>query len=350
MTGMLQAFGHAVRVLNQASVPFVCVKGFSLFPEFLEEPWQRHQIDFDLLIAPHDALQAQAAVEELGYMLAAVAGDGERRLRIPVVQALSQDAYVYEPQQGGAIELHSKFWEGLEGFDLKCPDDAFEQAEMHKLGSVSFLRLSLPHAFLYQVLHVFRHFMGSWARPLWLYEIASFIDRHRDDDALWQRVNGLFLNDRRVAEAGALVLLSANELFACSIPPALDGSFTLTDDSPIRHWVRHYARRWILTDMPGNKLNLLLQGHFFSDHRGWRRYLAGRLMPWGARPVLCEGIEPRIAKRLDYRAASLRFQVARVWHHIHSGAGFAVANIAWGMHQRRGRDASPVSEFSRSNS
>jgi hypothetical protein len=351
MEGMLLTFGRAVCALQEAHVPFVCVKGFSLFPEFHEEPWQRHQIDFDLLIAPRDGPRAQTALERLGYKLTAVAGDGERRLRIPVTQALAHDAYVYQPQQGGFIELHTRFWEaGKEEFRLSCPDDAFEQAEMHTLGSISFPCLSLPHAFIYQVLHVFRHFLGSWARPLWLYEIANFINRHRDDDALWQQVNGLLLEDARVAEAAALVLLTTDELFGCSIPLAISRSCTLPADSPIRLWIRHYARRWILTDMPGNKLNLLLQRQFFSDSRIWRQYLADRLVPRRARPVLCEGIEHRVAKGYQYRFANLRFQAARVWHHVHTGAGFAAASIAWGMHLRSGQDASPVNELGRSNS
>jgi hypothetical protein len=335
MQCMLKTFGEAVCVLQKAGVQFLCVKGFSLFPEFLEEPWQRHQIDFDLLIAPGDGSRAQTALEELGYKLTAVAGDDERRMRIPVRQVLSHDAYLYDPQEGGAIELHSRFWEaGAEEFPLTCPEDAFEQAEMHTLDFVSFLRLSQPHAFLYQVLHVFRHFLGSWARPLWLYEIASYMERHGDDIELWREVAALLSADARITEAASLVLLTAKELFACQIPSALEKACTLPDDDPIRLWVHLYARRWILADMPGNKLNLLLQRRFFSDGRIWRRYLAGRLAPRGARPVLCEGIDTRVAKSLRYRSANLRYKASRAWHHLRTGAGFAAASVAWGIHLR----------------
>jgi hypothetical protein len=351
MLGMLETFGRAVRALQHAQIQFVCVKGFSLFPEFLDEPWQRHQIDFDLLVAPSDALRAQAALEELGYRLTAVTEDGERRLRIPVKRALSHDAYLYQPQEGGAIELHSRFWEsGAEDLPLDCPDDAFAKKETHTLGSVSFPCLSLHHAFLYQVLHVFRHFLGSWARPLWLYEIANFVDRHRDDDALWERIDLLLQADARLAQAFALVLQATKELFACSIPPALEAPCTLPDDSPIRLWIDHYARRWILTDMPGNKLNLLLQRHFFSDRGGWRRYLAGRLVPRGKRSELCEGIDQSLAKGIQYRVASLCFRAARVWHHVRTNGGLAAASIAWRMRLRAGRHASRVIELGRSHS
>ncbi len=346
MQGMLEAFGKAVLALQQAGVPFLCVKGFSLFPEFLEEPWQRHQIDFDLMVMPENTQRAQAALEQLGYTLTGVSSDSERRLRIPVAQVLSNDAYLYQPQQGATIELHSRFWEtGAEGFPLICPEDAFEQAEMHTLGSVSFLCLSVHHAFLYQVLHVFRHFLGTWARPLWLYEIASFIDRHRGDDALWQRIRMLLLEDPNVAKAAALVLLTTNQLFACSIPPALESVCTLPDNSPIQFWIRHYARRWILTDMPGNKLNLLLQRHFFSDRRRWPLYLAGRLIPMRARPVLCEGIDLEIAKGPHYRLANLWFQASRVWHHIRTDAGFAFANVSWGMRKRSNENAGVITQL-----
>jgi len=351
MHGMQQAFGQAARALQQARVQFVCVKGFSLFPEYFQEPWQRHQVDFDMLIAPGDGLRAQAALEELGYKLTAVAEDGERRLRIPVTRALSHHAYLYSPQEGGAIELHPRFWEaGAEAFPLTCPEDAFERAEMHTLGSISFARLSQPHAFLYQVLHVFRHFLGSWARPLWLYEIASYLDRHRADDALWQEVSALFSADARLAEAAALVLLAAKELFACPIPSALENVRTLPADAPVGLWVRRYARRWLLTDMPGNKLNLLLQRHYYSDGRVWRRYLTGRLAPRGARPILCEGIDQNAAKSLSYRIANLRYKATRVWHHLRTGAGFAAASIAWGMQLRSSQHACSPNELTRSES
>ena len=351
MRCMLHVFGEAVQVLQHAGVQFVCVKGFSLFPEFLEEPWQRHQIDFDLLIAPGDGLRAQAALEEIGYKLTGVAGDGERRMRIPVKRALSHDAYLYSPQEGGAIELHSGFWEaGAEEFPLTCPEDAFDQAQMCTLDSVSFLRLSQPHAFLYQVLHVFRHFLGSWARPLWVYEIANYIRRHADNVEHWREVATLVSADARLTEAASLVLLTANELFACPIPASLEKVCALPDDDSIRLWVHLYARRWILADMPGNKLNLLLQRHYFPDGRIWRRYLANRLAPRRGRPVLCEGIDAHVARSLKYRAANLSYKGSRVWHHLRAGAGFAAARVVWGIHLRLSQGAHASSGLSRSES
>jgi hypothetical protein len=351
MQSMLRTFGEAVGVLQEAGVNFVCVKGFSLFPEFVNEPWQRHQIDFDLLIAPGEGLRAQSALEQLGYKLTGVARDDERRLRIPVRQALSHGAYLYSPQEGGAIELHSRFWEaGAEVLPLSCPEDAFEQAERHTLNSVSFPCLSQPHAFLYQVLHVFRHFMGSWARPLWLYELASYMNRHSANVELWGQVAALLSADARVAEAASLVLLTAKELFACPIPPMLGSVCGLEDDDRIRLWVRIYARRWVLADMPGNKLNLLLQRRYFADGRVWRRYLANRLAPRRARPVLCEGIDTSVAKDLNYRAANLRYQVSRAWHHLRAGTGFAAASVAWGIRLHLSHCARASSGLSRGES
>jgi hypothetical protein len=296
-------------------------------------------------------LRAQAALEQLGYKLTGVAEDDERRLRIPVKQALSHDAYLYSPQEGGTVELHSRFWEsGAEELSLSCPEDAFERAEMHTLGTVSFQRLSRPHAFLYHVLHVFRHFLGSWARPLWLYELAGYMDRHGANAELWGEVAMLISADARVAEAASLVLLTAKELFDCPIPPTLESVCALADDNPIRLWVGLYARRWILADMPGNKLNLLLQRRYFSDERIWRRYLANRLAPRRGRPVLCEGIDARAARSLKYRVANLSYKGSRVWHHLRAGAGFAAASVAWGIHLRLSQGAPASNGLSRSES
>jgi hypothetical protein len=342
MLGMLQTFGQAISALQQSGVPHVCVKGFSLFPDFHEDPWQRHQTDFDLLVPPADALRAQTTLEGLGYKLTKVAGDGERRLRIPATEYFDRNTYLYRPQKSAAIELHPHFWEsGAEELPLRCPEDAFEQAEMRTLGSVSFLALSRPHAFLYQTLHIFRHFLGSWARLLWLYEIAAYLHRFQDDDALWQQVQALASSDARMSEAVALVLLAAQDLFACPIPQALKAVHALPANSPVRLWINHYARRWLLADMPGNKLNLLLQRHFFSDGPTWRRYLANRLVPLGKHPSLSEGIDRSIAKSFAFRAANLRYQSSRYWHHLHTGVGYATASIVWKMYLHRSQTSYP---------
>ena len=351
MQRMFGVFGSAVRALQNADVRFVCVKGFSLFPEFHDAPWQRHQIDFDFLIGPGEGLRAQAELEQLGYKLTGVAGDAERRLRIPVKHVLSHDACLYSPQEGGAVELHSRFWEaGAEEFPLTCPEYAFERAEMHRLDSVSFPRLSQPHAFLYQVLHVFRHFLGSWARPLWLYELASYMDRHSGNSELWGAVATLISADARVKEAASLVLLTSKELFDCPMPTALESVCALADDDPIRLWVGLYARRWVLADMPGNKLNLLLQRRYFAETRVWRRYLANRLAPRRGRPNLCEGIDARVARSLRYRVANLSYKGSRVWHHLRADVGFAAASIAWGIHLRLSQGAPASNSLSRSDS
>jgi hypothetical protein len=342
MLGMLETFGQATSALQQSGVPHVCVKGFSLFPDYHEDPWQRHQTDFDLLVAPADALRAQSTLEGLGYKLIEVAGDGERRLRIPATEYFDRNTYLYRPQKSATIELHPRFWEpGAEELPLRCPDNFFEQAEMRTLGSVSFLVLSRPHAFLYQTLHVFRHFLGSWARLLWLYEIAAYLHRFQDDDAFWQQVQALASADARLSEAVALVLLTARDLYGCPIPRALQAVHGLPAKSPVRLWISHFARRWLVADIPGNKLNLLLQRHFFSDGPAWRRYLASRLVPFGKHSSLSQGIDRSIARTFSFRAANLRFKAGRYWHHLHSGVGYATASIVWKMYLHRSQASYP---------
>lgn len=338
MSAMLIRFDEAVTALRRAGVRCVCVKGFSVVPEYVEELWQRHQIDFDFLIEPDQGLRAQLALEELGFRLVAINGD-ERRLRIPVPRPLAHNAYLYAQQEGAAIELHSHFWEHVDyAPSFRFPEDAFEHVEGHEVGSTAFLRLSPHYAFLYQVLHVFRHFLGSWARLLWLYEIAAYMHRHRNEDALWKKVHTLISSDTRLEQSVALVLLTAQKLFGCSIPPALISSCTLPADSPVSLWIGRYARRWLFTDMPGNKLNLLLQRHLIPDRSAWRSYLVSRLAPLGKRPVLCEAIERTAALSIAYRVANLRFQAARLWHHLSSSAEYAVARIDWQLHLRSARN------------
>ncbi len=337
MEEMLARFGEATKALRRAGVRFACVKGFSLIPEFLPELWQRHQIDFDFLIRPGEEPQAQLALGELGFRLTAVDG-GERRMRVPVTRALGHDAYLYDRQEGPAIELHSAFWEASAmDFPLRLAEDPLDRAQIHAHGSVSFPRLAPHSAFLYQILHVFRHFLGSWARPLWIYEIAANMNRFLDDEARWNCVRCLIANDERMADAVGLVLLTARDLFACPIPPAFRDICAPAADSAIGLWVRRYAREWLLADMPGNKLNLLLHRHFIRDGRAWRRHLADRLAPRQKKPRLCEGIDPVAEKRFGYRIANFCFQAGRFTHHLRAGAGVALAGAHWSRELRAHR-------------
>ena len=349
---MLQVFGRAVDALQNAHVHFLCVKGFSLCPDFLEESWQRHQVDFDFLVAPTEELRAQAALEKIGYKLTGVE-EGERRLRLPVRQALSHHAYLYQPQQGGAIELHTGVRPGgPTDFRFAWPDTLLDQSEIRHTVRFRLLFAPLPGP----MLSFTRSFTSSaifcrlWARLLWVYEIANYVERHRGDDALWQDICARLASNSDLTEAAALALLLARELFNCHLPPALERLCALDTASPITLWVRHYARRWLLTDMPGNKLNLLLQRHFFDDNHAWLRYLARRLAPCGQSPVLCEGIEPDVAKSLSYRAGNLHFRATRIWHHLRTGAEFAAASTSWAMRKRSSRFVSAPIELRRSES
>jgi hypothetical protein len=337
MQGMLARFGESVGALQRAGVQFICVKGFSLIPEFLPELWQRHQIDFDFLIRPGEEERAQRALEEIGYKLTAVDGP-ERRLRIPVNKALGHNAYLYGAQEGSAIELHSSFWDaGAIDLPLRGLENAFDHAEMHALGTIWFPRLTPPYAFLYQVLHVFRHFLGSWARPMWVYEIAAYMNRFLAHEARWNCIRSLVSSDSTKSNAAALVLLTAREIFGCTTPAALEGICAAAADSAIGFWVSRYARAWLLTDMPGNKLNLLLHRHFMRDDCAWRRHLANRLAPRRMRPQLCEGLDPDVARSFRYRIADFRFRTARIAYHLRAGAGLALAGARWNLELRVNR-------------
>jgi hypothetical protein len=338
MRGMLESFGEAARALMEAEVCFACVKGFSLIPEFAEEPWQRHQVDFDFLVDAQHVSRAQSALEKLGYRLAGVSGS-EYRLRIPPKRALGHDAYLYAPQEAPAAELHSRFWEpDTSGFDIPYSSDIHAHVELACVDGVVFPRLSRPHVFLYQLLHVFRHFMGSWARPLWVYEIAAYLSKFRDDERLWDEVRSLIMVDRRMRDACALVLLMAQEIFGCPLPAAMDEICASHRATPIGIWVRSYARRWLCADMPGNKLSLLLHPYFMGRGSAWRSYVLRRLAPRAGRPQLCEGIDSAVAKSLQYRIANARFRAGRLSYHLRAAAGYAIASVGWRLRLRPDRN------------
>lgn len=330
MQRMLEFLQETTQALNAAAVRHCCLKGFSLIPDCFDGIRERHQVDLDFLIAPDNLQTARAAVESLGYRVQHASASGELRLIKPWKKHINIHGYLYQRPEPPPIELHTRFWEAgkdeIQFSPLLVHPDA---TEYHQVCGVQFSRLRPAYQFLYLLLHIFRHLLGSWTRLLCLYEVATFIRTRRDCEELWRETARLIGNDSRLNSVCALILGLVNFAFPQELPAALAGIYTtnLSLDSAL--WLNRCATAWLLADPPGNKLNLLVQKQFWTDRDIWRQYLRRRLLPIRAPHKLSDEAVHPARRTWSYRAEAFRYHASRAWYHVESDFTYLIALTRW---------------------
>lgn len=330
MERMLQLFEEAVRALNGAGVRYCCAKGFSLIPDCFSHIRERHQVDIDFLIAPQDSQRAVNALTAVGYSLRDARSSGELRLSRPQRKHLGVNSWLYQLPEAPAIELHTRVWEPeADVIDFASLGDFYEQTESHEMSGVCFPRLSPSYQFVYLVLHIFRHFAGSWVRLLSIYEVATLLRTRKKDLDMWTEVSSIMTRERALASACALVISLARRTFGAEIPYPLRDVCVENLSAESALWLERYADAWLFTDPPGNKLALLAQQQFCRESIRWKQYVRQRLFPLRNLPSLHDDSDAAAAKTLSDRMDDIRYKVSRTWYHVRSDCEYLTARLEW---------------------
>ena len=96
-----------------------------------------------------------------------------------------------------------------------------DAAEIHEICGVEFTRLRPAYHFVYLLLHIFRHLLGSWTRLLSLYEVATFIRKRKSEEDVWADAAQIIEKDKVLASACALVLGLVDCTFPIDMPAPL---------------------------------------------------------------------------------------------------------------------------------
>src|SRR5271170_7828506 len=330
MERMLGFFEDATRALAASGVRYCCVKGFSLIPDCFDGIRERHQVDLDFLVAPQDSRRAQSAIEALGYRLQRADGSGEMRFIKSWKKHLGANAYLYQLPEPPPIELHTRVWEPeTEAIDFPALSGFLDAHEVHEISGVQFPRLRPAHQFVYLVLHIFRHLLGSWIRLLSLYEIATFIFARSEEGELWAEVGRTIGKDMRLASACALVLGLVDHAFSIALPQPLREVYLRSLSAESALWMELYSMPWLFADPPGSKLALLVQEQFCSDRHVWQRYLLRRLLPLQRPHALSDEAAESAKTTLAYRAADTWYKTSRFCYHLRSDYEYLMARPRW---------------------
>lgn len=310
---LLVEFERVNDALRRAGLRYAVVKGFTLAPEFCPAPWLRHQSDIDLLTSPDDAETAIEALCSLGYEMEPYEGSGEICMAIRSEHVPSADDFLYDPPQHRHVEIRTGFYETYCGVSLDVGNDWSGHIEQHEADGVQYPCLGLPHRFLVQVLHVFRH-TSSWARLAWFYEIAYFVEKFGNNDELWAKADGLLIGNKERQACGVVCAMVANT-FGTQFPGLIEENWIAQLTTAQVSWIERHGESWLLSDfLLGSKVGLFLQRQFADSRWAWFKYRASRYAAAVRTIGQGEGtgakaFRVRARKQIDYVWESLRWSM-----------------------------------------
>ena len=305
---------------RDAGLRYVNLKGFTLVPEYCPDLTLRYQTDFDFLIDEEDAAQCRETLSELGYsVIAANQQVMEFKTdagRTPHMRDL------YRARAQRSVEVHlcgsggSSWHRGL-----------LHRASFKRIEGSSYPILSAEDMFLSQASHVLRHLRSEWTRISWLLEFRHFVRSRSEDTGFWRSVRLRAMRDPEAILAAGVSLRMAEKAFGDFVPHELASWSVGRVAAPVALWIEEYGAAVLLTDFPGSKLYLLLEGAIHGDNRA--ALVREKLFPRRApAPIVAAPANGFIAQlraamtRWSYFAFRLRF-------HVQSGASYLSASRRW---------------------
>lgn len=326
---LLQEAQRLHAAFRGSHVTAATLKGFTLVPDFCDDAFLRHQVDFDFLIAPGSIQQAAEALRPCGYFTAQLNESGETCFltRSHHIPAAGDDLYALQPQR--QVDVHTSIWEPSAWFPLEVPQNCLQHAQPRKIHGVDQLSLSLEDRFLLQVLHLFRHAFRSWIRVSWLLELAKCVDKHRQNETLWNRVIARAGRAPLTGSIFAFVLGLVALVFRAPIPAPLAGWIIPATTPAIRAWLDHFGCDWALSDWPGSLNNLFLTAEFIPDPGLRLRYWRSRLIPRAAQASLGSIKSATAQKFFQLQAARVRYLARRAAVHFRDLAALPRQQLRW---------------------
>lgn len=313
------------RAFCAAGVEYTLLKGFSLVPDFCSDPALRHHIDIDMLIRPEHIDSATETALDCGYQVMSITEVGEVVLSTPHQRLASRHDDIYGLPAHFAMEFHSSPWEPFGNVNLALPETFCQSRVPHQLRGVTFPALALHDRFLLQVMHAFRHFLASWLRVGWLYELAHFLETPRSPD-FWLEVRNTAGPDPLVRQACGLTLALTSRIFGNSIPDPVS-QWCVDSLSPrVRAWVDSVGLPWALCGRETNKSTLLVHRDFVDNPTVWWSYVRERMLPYQ--------VVPRAAGQTRWMRQTVRdntwtYWASRLSSHARSLSSLPLDYLRW---------------------
>jgi hypothetical protein len=312
------------RAFQGADLQYVNLKGFTLVPDYCPDPSLRRQFDIDFLAETNDARQYSDILKRFGYI---ISGRGEHLLEFKAGPAqLPTIEQLYKATPHHSVEVH--FIPASIPM-LKSDRSLLARSQQHVYGGETFAALSRTDIFLAQAQHLFRHVKSEWTRISWLLELKTFITSRATDAGFWQdvRLGASALTDGALSVGVAAWL--ASEAFGQFAPPALTEWSVDTIPTSVRLWLERYGRKVLLSDFPGSKLYLLLDGELSQDRKLTNPVTLKKLLPLHLPPRVTSEANRGIGQKIRTVFVQARYMFFRLRFHLAEGARYLFEAWRW---------------------
>jgi len=326
---MLGDFERLVESFRQNDVHFCALKGFTLTPEFCRSADLRHQTDFDFLVAEGSLEKAKHAMRCRGYEQEVTPEADEVTFATPLRHIPSPNDDIYAVPRHREVDLVTTLRLASHGVSIDAPAAYFDRIESKTLHGLSFPALPAEQMFCLQVMHAFKHLLGSWVRVSWLFEIGYFVDRHYDDNDLWSEVIAKMGRQAKPRNAFGLVISLTKTLFPRRIPQVLHDWCLGSLPPRIEAWVTHFGLKTAISDLDGAKWTLFVHREFVDHQNSWNSYVMDRIFPAGRQSSIGTVKTADLGTRIKGNVSQWRHTMRRSIFHARTLFSLPVEAIRW---------------------
>jgi hypothetical protein len=237
-----RVYSIAAEALKEANAEHVVLKGFSLWPGYVDHPRLRPQSDIDIYCPTHSLERARDALTVLGYYASPRGGhlpSDHLSVMIPRTSWRWRGNF-FDPDIPISFELHFQWWDsswtrihprGLEYFwtrrgERRLDEIAFPM--LHPVDNLAFVALNL----LRDLLH------GNVAVEQ-VYGLARFLHANADDQTFWRSWKSWHADSLRRLEVISFRL--AADLFACRLSEEVQHEMERLP-AAVLAWFQHFPK------------------------------------------------------------------------------------------------------------
>jgi hypothetical protein len=319
----LRGLEETYRRLAAMPVEFIALKGITQCDLFGIRAEDRAQSDIDLY-CPRDSVEAARDwLMTAGYQPIA----GLEPFPTDHLPALMQPSDwkwrgdFFDPEMPLAIELHFQFWNPrLEHLEAEGVDDFWKRRVRRTVAGTPVAVLCPADALAYTALHLLKHVLHGDTKPFHVYEIASFLERHAENEAFWKEWRASHSETLRRLQAVSFRL--AEVWFGCRLAPAAREEVQRLP-AATRAWFEEFGLSPAVQRFRPNKDELWLHLSLVESGMDRLRVARRRLIPANLPP-------PARATATRTRwSVYLRWFLVRLRYHIVSIGTTVTSGIRW---------------------
>lgn len=267
-------FAEILRLMAQAQVQVVVLKGLPLLDELYPDPAERVLYDFDLLTS--DTAQARRGVEALiaaGFTPVPTKAGMLVNKHLPSLWRLGgfvRRGYLFDVAQPRPVELHLSLWDtGWRGLDVRPPEGLWSRSRTITFGGEPVRVLDPADTLIHLCVHLATHLIEREARVGQVIDIARLLSR--SGAALdWSRI----VEASEQAHVSRFVYLSLHAshilTHAPMPPPNVVQLLRGRTPAPLRDWVEQEGAAELLS-MDYRQVDLSrAYALTFAATRSWR--------------------------------------------------------------------------------